>query len=132
LKNFSLSSNERIKRRKDFELIFSKGRPVYSTGRVLRAHYFIEKGTEDSGVKIAPVVSRKLGNAVWRNRVKRLIKESYRLNKEILTEVSLRNSVLLKIVFSPNMLNEEKNKVLSYKEIMPHVFEIMTKIASRL
>lgn len=132
MKNFSLSSNERIKKRKDFELIFSTGRLVYSTGRVLRAHYLIEKGTEDSGVKIAPVVSKKLGNAVWRNRVKRLLKESYRLNKEILTEVSLRNSVLLKIVFSPNMLNEEKNKVLSYKEIMPHVFEIMTKIASRL
>ena len=132
MKHFSLSSDERIKKRKDFELIFSTGRLVYSTGKVFRAHYTIEKDNDYKGVKIAPVVGKKLGNAVWRNRVKRLIKESYRLNKEILTEVSLRNSVLLKIIFSPNLLNEEKNKILSYNDVMPHVLEIMTKIASRL
>jgi ribonuclease P protein component len=132
LKHFSLSSHERIKKRNDFELIFSTGRIIYSSDKVLRAHYIIEKKAEESGVKIAPVVSKKLGSAVWRNKVKRLIKESYRLNKEILTEVSLRKDVLLKIVFSPNILSEERNKILSYKEIMPHVFEIMTKIASRL
>ena len=132
MKRFSLSSHERIKKRKDFELIFSTGRFVYSSGKVLRAHYLIEKDVKKSGVKIAPVVGKKLGNAVWRNKVKRLIKESYRLNKEILTEVSLRKGVLLKIIFSPNMLSEKKNKILSYNEIMPHVFDIMTKIASRL
>ena len=92
----------------------------------------MRKNADENGVKIAPVVGKKLGNAVWRNRVKRLIKESYRLNKEILTEVSLRKSVLLKIIFSPNMLNEKENKILSYNEIMPHVVDIMTKIASRL
>jgi len=132
LKHFSLSSNERIKKRKDFELIFSTGRFVYSSGKVLRAHYLIDKDNKENGVKIAPVVGKKLGNAVWRNRVKRLIKESYRLNKEILTEVSLRKSVLLKIIFSPNLINQENNKILSYKEITPHVVDIMTKIASRL
>ena len=132
MKHFSLSSNERIKRRNDFELIFSSGRIFYSSGKILRAHYIIEKNEEESGIKIAPVVSKKLGSAVWRNKVKRLIKESFRLNKEILTEVSLRKKVLLKIIFSPNHLSEKKNKTLSYKEIMPHVFEIMTKIASRL
>ena len=132
MKRFSLSSHERIKKRKDFELIFSTGRFVYSSGKVLRAHYLIKKESDESGVRIAPVVGKKLGNAVWRNKVKRLIKESYRLNKEILTEISLRKSVLLKIVFSPNTLNQEKNKILSYKEITPHVVDIMTKIASRL
>jgi ribonuclease P protein component len=132
LKRFSLSSNERIKKRKDFELIFSTGRFVYSSGKVLRAHYLIENGTDDQVVIIAPVVVKKLGNAVWRNRVKRLIKESYRLNKEILTEVSLRKNVLLKVIFSPNILNEEKNKHLSCKEISPHIVDIMLKIAGRL
>ena len=132
MKHFSLSSEERIKKRNDFELIFSSGKLVYSSGRVLRAHYLIEQNTEKCGVIIAPVVSKKLGNAVWRNKVKRLIKESYRLNKEILTEISLKKSVLLKIIFSPNILNGKKNKILSYNEIMPHIFEIMTKIASRL
>jgi ribonuclease P protein component len=132
LKNFSLSAFERIKKRNDFQHIFSTGRLVYSSGKVLRAHYLAKLNTEDGGVKIAPVVSKKLGNAVWRNKVKRLIKESYRLNKEILTEVSLRKHVLLKVVFSPNTLSEKKNKILSYNDIMPHIFEIMTKIASRL
>jgi ribonuclease P protein component len=132
LKHFSLSSKERIKKRNDFELIFSSGKVVYSSGKVFRAHYLAEQNAEDSGIKIAPVVSKKLGNAVWRNKVKRLIKESYRLNKEILTQISLRKNVLLKIVFSPNTLSENKNKILSYNNIMPHIFEIMTKIASRL
>lgn len=132
MKNFSLSSNERIKKRKDFELIFSTGRFVYSSDKVLRAHYLIEKDVEEGGVKVAPVVGKKLGNAVWRNRVKRLIKESYRQNKDILTEVSLRKKVLLKVIFSPNLLNEAKNKHLHCKEITPHVVDLMTKIASRL
>ena len=99
-KRYSLSANERIKSRKDFELIYSAGKSLHSADKKVKAIYIISPEEKKPGAKIASVVSKKVGIAVWRNRVKRLIKESYRLNKEILTGFCLQKNVLIKIVFS--------------------------------
>ena len=131
-KLFSLSANERIKSRKDFELIYTSGKAIYSPDKKIKGVYFIVKGATKPGVKIAPVVSKKAGKAVWRIRVKRLIKEAYRLNKEILTELSLKNNVLIKIVFSPNLMDEINNKAIKLNDVKPGIVEIMLKIKSIL
>jgi len=128
LKRFGLSSEERIKSRKDFQQIYSTGKIFFSNQKIIKALFVIEENSKLPGVKIAAAVFKKAGNAVWRNRLKRLIKESYRLNKEILLSRAQEKKLLLKIVFSPNLLNQKKDKNLKLKTIMPEVLDIMLKI----
>ena len=61
----------RLKRKSDFDKLFSKGKKVYS--RSLTMLYF---PSED--FKIGYSVSKKHGNAVKRNRIKRLLRASAR------------------------------------------------------
>lgn len=132
MKHFGLSSKERIKRKKDFEKIYTSGKSVISEDKKFKALYFFEKENDKPGVKIAAAVYKKSGNAVWRNRVKRLIKESYRLNKEILIDVSNEKKIILEVIFSPNFLSQKKNKMLFYKDVEPGIIDIMIKIKSAL
>lgn len=129
MKKFGLSSIERIKRKKDFELVYSSGRTVISQKKVLKAVYLFF-GNENSVIpaKFASAVSKRAGKAVWRNRVKRILRESYRLNKEILAGFCLENNLNLMVVFSPYVLNEKMNRVVSLHDIMPEVIDIMNKI----
>ena len=68
-----------------------------------------------NGVMFAVAVGKKLGNAVWRNRVKRLAREAYRLNKIGLVEKYKTKNALLEIIFSPQSLNQIKNKRIRAK-----------------
>ena len=128
MKRFGLSSEERIKSRKDFQQIYSSGKIFFSNQKIIKALFIIEENSKLPGVKIAAAVFKKAGNAVWRNRLKRLIKESYRLNKEIILSSAQEKKLLLKIIFSPNLLYQKKNKNLKLKIIMPEVVDIMQKI----
>ena len=128
MKRFGLSSEERIKSRKDFQQIYSSGKIFFSNHKNIKALFIIEENSKLPGVKIAAAVFKKAGNAVWRNRLKRLIKESYRLNKEIILSSAQEKKLLLKIIFSPNLLYQKKNKNLKLKIIMPEVVDIMQKI----
>lgn len=85
-----------------------------------------------SGVKIAAAVSKKAGSAVWRNRVKRLIKESYRLNKKSLVDKVLEKKIQLLLVFAPYKLSEKSNKKIYLKDISPGVVELMNKIKQQV
>ncbi|HAE61736.1 MAG TPA: ribonuclease P protein component [Eubacteriaceae bacterium] len=58
---------------KRFRYIYSKGK---SMANRLLVMYYLKNGKDENRVGIT--VSKKIGNSVTRNRVKRLIKESYR------------------------------------------------------
>jgi ribonuclease P protein component len=126
VKRFGLSGSERIKSKKDFENIFTFGKTALSSDLKIKAYYTMEP--DSSGVRFAVAVSGKNGNAVWRNRIKRLLREAYRLNKSILSDFSMDRKVLLKIVFLPFRLNQKNNRTVRYDDIAPAVLEIMKKI----
>ena len=75
--NFRLRKNERITKGTDFEIVFEKGRR-YSTKNFIIILYKNNKDVRRLGM----AVSRKVGGAVKRNRVKRLLREYFRLNKD--------------------------------------------------
>ena len=130
MKRYGLSPKERIKSKKNIDQIFSSGKILISEDHRIKAVYLIDKEAEESGVKIAAVVSKKNGNAVWRNRVKRLIKTSYRMNKERLVNFCRKKRILILIVFSAFSVTERLNKKIEIKDIMPGIDEILNRIES--
>jgi ribonuclease P protein component len=132
LKQFGLSAKERVKSRKDFEKIFSNGKSIFSSDKKIKATYLVDNIICKPGILISVAVYKKAGKAVWRNRIKRLIKEAYRLNKEILKTSVIRKKFLMLVVFSPNTLNEDKNKKIYLQDIEPGVKEILLKLKDKL
>ena len=132
MKKYGLPARKRIKKKKDFELIFSSGKFVPSANKKIKAIFLVEENNEIPEIKIAAAVSKKHGNAVWRNKFKRLVRESYRLNKEILTGTCLEKKLLLNIIFSPLSLNQKNNKNIYLNDVGSDMVEILTRIKNRL
>lgn len=130
-KKHGLSAKERIKSKKDFDELYTSGKTFISGDQKIKAIYLV-KENQLNYVKIAAVVSKKLGNAVWRNRVKRLIKEAYRLNKTEIISAAENKRKIIKLILSAFALSEKKNKNISLKEITPPILEIMRKIKKKL
>lgn len=67
----------RLKKNEDFSLVFKKGKSVSDPLLVL---YFLHKDKQEP-FRVGYSVSKKLGKAVQRNRIKRVMREVVRLNQ---------------------------------------------------
>lgn len=132
MKKFSLSRKERIKSKKLFDAIYACNKVVTSKDQKVKAVFLIENHTNDIPVKVTEAVSKKSGNAAWRNRVKRLLRESYRLNKFLLVDLCIEKKVSLAVVFSPCYLNQKKNPKLSLADVLPGMLDVIKKIQSNI
>ena len=76
-KNQSFTKSDRVLKRE----IFLKAR---GEGRARKSRHFVvvELQGASGELKLGITASRRIGNAVKRNRVKRLVREFFRLNKE--------------------------------------------------
>ena len=66
-----------IKKNSDFQKVYTTGR---SFANKLLVMYVIKTEREDTRIGIS--VSKKVGNSVVRHHITRLVRESYRLNKD--------------------------------------------------
>ena len=132
MKKYGLSAFEKIKSRKDFEKTFIGGETTYSSDNRIRVNYRVSTFQNKNGAMFAVAVGKKLGNAVWRNRVKRLAREAYRLNKIGLVEKCKIKNALLEIIFSPQSLNQIKNKRIGLGDVEPPIKEIITKLIEKI
>jgi ribonuclease P protein component len=66
---------ETIKKNEDFKTIYKRGRSYVGAYLVLYSYK-----SDDSTKQFGITVSKKVGNAVKRNRIRRLLKEAIRLN----------------------------------------------------
>jgi ribonuclease P protein component len=79
-KKFTLKKVERLKRRKVIEKLFSEGRAV--TSFPIRVQYKMDDPLLTVSLQAGfSVSSRNFKKAVDRNRIKRLMREAYRLQK---------------------------------------------------
>lgn len=78
---FTFSRKERIKRKKEFDTVYSEGKKRVGKYFVL---YWRKNGL--SHHRLGVVASKKVGNAVVRNRLKRIFRETFRQRKPSLQE----------------------------------------------
>ncbi len=97
----------RLKKEKDFNLVFNKGKRLYSSALTLV--YVPSKE-----LKAGYAVSKKHGGSVTRNRIKRLLRESFRSFTP-----NIRQNFFF--VFIPKV--SEKYSLDNFKESMEHVFK---------
>ena len=72
----TFSKRERLQRGYEFRSIYQRGRRLEGALVVL---YVLDAADQSRGVGV--VAARRIGNAVQRNRARRLLREVYRLNK---------------------------------------------------
>lgn len=81
MKQFAFSRASRLRLKKEFEAVFDAGNKT-ATRDLVAWH---SRG-EDEEKKIGLMVSKKTGGAVKRNRLKRLLREAFRLDRTELKE----------------------------------------------
>jgi len=86
VKRFAFGKKEKLKSRKKIDELFAKGKSF--TVFPVRVSYQFQKGAEEGILQAGVTVSKKnFKKAVDRNRIKRLLREAYRLQKAGLKEL---------------------------------------------
>lgn len=122
---------ERLKGKSDIDAVYKKGKTIISTDKKLKAFLLSSEGRINK-IRVAITVSSKAGSSVWRNRFKRIIRESIRQEKEFLKDRININKQELSIIFSPHRLNQGNVDQVFLKDIKPAVTDILNKITKSI
>lgn len=106
---------------------------LYAEGKAFIAYpyrvvYRIEKKQTDIPVQVLVSVPKKrFKSAVKRNKIKRLMREAYRLNKHFLTDICSQNACQIQIA-----LNYVSDTEMDYKAMEVKMIDALTKISQRI
>jgi ribonuclease P protein component len=95
MKQFRLSASDRLKREKEIQKLFSEGKSYHVPS--MRCLFRIESNSSAPVQFGVGVSKRNFKKATDRNRIKRLIREAYRLQAPILRAFALERGCSLQI-----------------------------------
>lgn len=122
IENFSFSKNEKITSKDKIDKLYKSGKPVKAFP--LYAKYIIVNTQITTCQILISVSKKKLRKAVDRNKIKRLIREAYRLNKSSLLETITKNNLKIAIV-----INYSLSEITDYATINNSVLKLINKIS---
>lgn len=120
--------SEKLCSQKSIDRLFAKGESFIAYP--LRVVYFLEDENEDSKQLPSVLVSvskRKFKRAVKRNRVKRLIREAYRLNKQPIADLLKANNKRMDVAFL-----YLKDELPAYADIEKSILKTINQLSERL
>lgn len=115
--NFRFPKSEKLKSRKAIELLFEEGKTV--TKFPIKVFYLPSENLKQTQATFA-VPKRNFKSAVDRNRIKRQLREAYRLHKHLLMNNKEQSFTLLFLY-----LSKEK---LPYQQIETPLITLLKKI----
>lgn len=119
--------SEKLCSQKSIDRLFAKGESFIAYP--LRVVYFLEDENEESKQLpsvLASVSKKKFKRAVKRNRVKRLIREAYRLNKQPIIDLLKANNMRMDIAFL-----YLKDELPAYAEIEKSLLKTINQLSER-
>lgn len=123
-KNFSLPRAKVLRGRKNFQRLFEhQAKTLRDTHIQLRFRTYHEEGSE---CLMGFIVKKKLGKAVKRNRVKRLMKEAYRKHQSILCDVVATKGIHFHGALMAN------NTELSLQEAEVNIEKLLSEVRNYL
>lgn len=118
----TLKAYERLKRQKLIDTLFSQGK-AYSVFPITVKYLSVVKDASDtSSVKVGFTVSKKkFKHAVKRNKVKRWMREAWRLNKYLLSALPEERQLQLFFIYTSSQLS-------SFSEVEVAVVKCISKL----
>ena len=120
-KKLTLGKNERLKSRKQIELLFSEGKKFSITP--FRVHYVFDELASPPLQFGVGVSNKNFKRAVDRNRIKRLVREAYRLQKITLYQKVKEIKGQLNVFFIYN-----GKEIPEYSDIFDKMKKILDKL----
>jgi len=114
--------SERLSSRKQIKILFSEGKSIKFSSFVLRYMRLLEEDQRNHQILVS-VSKRNFKKAVDRNRIKRQIREAYRLNKQLIAELPDKYAIAYIYTFK---------KMIPYKTLEDELIESLGRLTSEL
>lgn len=117
--------SERLKQKRDIDKLFQYGKVL--TEFPVQVIYHLEFAKQSNLLAGFTVPKRSLKNAPDRNRIKRIMRESYRLNKKIINETVQNKNLKLYLMFV-----YKSKEIKSYHELEKKIFILLQRLQTMI
>ncbi len=131
---YSFNKNEILRGEKQYQRIIYSGK-VISIG-MIQCYFILYKNLDTSSRPVMrvgfSVPRRRVRKAVDRNRLKRLLRESFRIHKPMLVEQLHKNQVHLDVLIMYRGRSSRKPRHTKLAEVLPDMIRLVELLSGRI